>query len=1545
MQNGDRVNFTACTNIPSNPSDSTFYAQLDKNRLSIGDVPVGDGRDIVINVVGTQTQPTASWIGGLDWPSLPNGLKISYYLPYENTGDATLDLTLPDNTSTGAVPIYFKGDVRLTTQFNANSTINLTYFTAGSISIAGQATTTARWVCSDTIDAIQSIEPSDELGYIETTNTAGHTEKISPYYGTAPSAAQQMPFNFTSVKSSNLEDYTIYGNNNPNHIDETRTTLPMTVSAYGGNATDWEIYGNNNPVVETITGTLPLTLTTAKAGAADTWTIYGNDDNGTENILNVYATNSENGYILSAFLKTDNTTSDNNSFMVSEYFPISPNTTYALSSIVNYGTSTAICFYDTNKVFISGERLYVGGTETANVTTPINAAFYRTTVQISQQVSETAMIVKGSTAPDHFIPYQKGVGERTEQLFADTVGKQVITAAAGISFVAIINNSMTLAAGRYTIHYYQSTSMTSNTRNTLLVYAVATGEQTYESSATNHNLDAGWYSWTFDIPNDGSYQMRIWIVNASDEVKATNFILTKGETATPTEYIPYGYQVPLIVSQTGQTDKTYDIYIGDSPLTEGETVSKQSTGVDLELFEGENTVSTTLYNKPNTSITYNSSVLGVGEKTEQLMNCSTISGGVLNEYGVVIGVAATTNIHADNGSISFTTGSAWRGIVTDFTEIKSDVENITLTYSGDRANNWRFCFYDNSRTFISQSSDIDRQTRVVVIPNNTKYFRASAQYETAGTYSLTSLSIVQGSTAPATYIPWGYQIPISVTSGQTTTPYNYYIGNSPLTAGQSISKSSMGTDIALLSGTNTISTTLGNKPEMRIDYESAEVGVGVRTVNLFDESHFSLIKVTSTAYRYGTIIGILPQGTYTLTATKAASAQYIYLTKKNGTTYTYEQITNVPYVFTADGISQYILRIADQAEYDSWAQFGYSQIMLVEGSTAPTAFEPYGYKIPIAISQDGQTVDTKNIYIGTSLLTQGQSITKTQAGVDIYAPRGVDTMDSTLYNKPSMSLVATCGIDGYIDNKLDMFNNQQVIPKIQALHDKLKLDMDQRFGFPNGGYNWMYYYGKLSSDDGKISLAAADIGTNYYGVSANNATSTSYTIQQKFNALTIADDSNERYIRALPEGDYRVLVAFGGWTGTAGAATFELEVDVTHSGSTTTSTITEASPYYYWEGEDITFYYADIHVDVDTQEMGEVSIYDAVTLNYNFASSTSDYSDFDGAPIWVWIAEVGKFESEILPDFEEMVWGLFYPVHNTVATDVNKLNQRIALVDSILSDRITTLAAITNAQNAGAHNAIYRGKYLGTSVLSSAYNAIDAGTFDDLYVGDYWTINGVNWRIAAIDYYLNSGSPVCTTHHLVIVPDTVLYDAQYHITQSGDYESGNIANTTAGGYQMSDMRTGNSSAGWDSTNYKGLYKSIGALGIIEAAFGAAHILQHRQRLVDGVNTGRPSAGAWFDSKVELMSETNVYGCRLLTSMSDGSYIPYNYTIDKSQYPLFAHRPDLINIQDGWWLRDVASDSAFAYVDSAGCASEQQVSYPDGVRPAFCICKANPVTEP
>ena len=239
--------------------------------------------------------------------------------------------------------------------------------------------------------------------------------------------------------------------------------------------------------------------------------------------------------------------------------------------------------------------------------------------------------------------------------------------------------------------------------------------------------------------------------------------------------------------------------------------------------------------------------------------------------------------------------------------------------------------------------------------------------------------------------------------------------------------------------------------------------------------------------------------------------------------------------------------------------------------------------------------------------------------------------------------------------------------------------------------------------------------------------------------------------------------------------------------------------------------------------------------------------------------------------------------------------------------------------NAGAHNAIYRGKSLGGTVTTAQYAAIKAGTFDDLYIGDYWTIGGVNYRIAAFDYYLNSGDTSCTTHHVVIVPDTCLYNAQMHNTSSGGYEGG-AANTTTGGYVGSDM-------------YKSNLEQ--AKTTIKSAF-SGHVLKHRIYLTNAVANGRASGGAWCDSEVDLMCEQMVYGSGIFSPVSDGSNVPANYRVEKSQLPLFQHEPSRICNRATWWLRDVITASTFASVSSHGYASCDDASYSLGVRPAFCI---------
>lgn len=245
---------------------------------------------------------------------------------------------------------------------------------------------------------------------------------------------------------------------------------------------------------------------------------------------------------------------------------------------------------------------------------------------------------------------------------------------------------------------------------------------------------------------------------------------------------------------------------------------------------------------------------------------------------------------------------------------------------------------------------------------------------------------------------------------------------------------------------------------------------------------------------------------------------------------------------------------------------------------------------------------------------------------------------------------------------------------------------------------------------------------------------------------------------------------------------------------------------------------------------------------------------------------------------------------------------------------IDTAQAMINAiatTGAGAHNAIYRGKSLGSAVTEAQWAAIKAGTFEDMYIGDYWTIGGVVYRIAAFDYYYRAGDTDMTTHHVTLVPDANMYT---HVM--------NDTNITTGAYVGSKMYT------------EGLTQ---AKTTINSAFGEAHVLKHRQYLQNATTDGYASGGSWYDSTVELMTEQNVYGGKIFSNIQNGTAQANSYTVDKSQYPLFAFRPDMISNRQWFWLRDVVSASRFASVYRYGYADYIDASTATGVRPAFSIC--------
>lgn len=257
-------------------------------------------------------------------------------------------------------------------------------------------------------------------------------------------------------------------------------------------------------------------------------------------------------------------------------------------------------------------------------------------------------------------------------------------------------------------------------------------------------------------------------------------------------------------------------------------------------------------------------------------------------------------------------------------------------------------------------------------------------------------------------------------------------------------------------------------------------------------------------------------------------------------------------------------------------------------------------------------------------------------------------------------------------------------------------------------------------------------------------------------------------------------------------------------------------------------------------------------------------------------------------------------------TDGNQGTKKILVTDAILA-----ALHLVSPEN---HRRVFRGKNLGNALTSMQKAAIQNGSFEDLWVGDYWQINGINWRIADFDYWYNRGDTPFANHHLAIVPETTLGTAKM-----------NDASTTVGGYTGSKMYTANLAT---------------PKATITAAFGS-NVLTHREYLINAVTSGYPSAGGWVDSTVELMNEPMVYGAYVYTPASDGTAIVKRYTNSQRQLALFAVAPKFINQTEqgqriGYWLRDVASDQRFARVEDYGPVTDTAASLEYPIRPVFAI---------
>ena len=238
------------------------------------------------------------------------------------------------------------------------------------------------WYVLTTPETEQITVPSNLTGIVEGYLTQGSTPSpTSPVYPTANGTLEQ-----DGTYSLDTGAYAIAWGRADTFIG----TDSISARCYGLPVKSWEIDGNSqqtgtptpdNPVMPEIVGMR------------------------TRNLINVYANDTSNGYINRALMRKDGSIYTPSSSIISEYQPINESITYTLNTGGNTGNDQSICFYTSDKQFISGVA-YENRT-IITFTTPQGARYFRCTIMRTQTDTESykqTMLNAGST-PLPYEPY------------------------------------------------------------------------------------------------------------------------------------------------------------------------------------------------------------------------------------------------------------------------------------------------------------------------------------------------------------------------------------------------------------------------------------------------------------------------------------------------------------------------------------------------------------------------------------------------------------------------------------------------------------------------------------------------------------------------------------------------------------------------------------------------------------------------------------------------------------------------------------------------------------------------------------------------------------------------------------------------------------------------------------------------------------------------------------------------------------------------------------------------------------------------------------
>ena len=261
----------------------------------------------------------------------------------------------------------------------------------------------------------------------------------------------------------------------------------------------------------------------------------------------------------------------------------------------------------------------------------------------------------------------------------------------------------------------------------------------------------------------------------------------------------------------------------------------------------------------------------------------------------------------------------------------------------------------------------------------------------------------------------------------------------------------------------------------------------------------------------------------------------------------------------------------------------------------------------------------------------------------------------------------------------------------------------------------------------------------------------------------------------------------------------------------------------------------------------------------------------------------------------------------SVVKAVNEIRNKVDVREYDNANRFTRVESVANnanelvgyvvQDNAESHNNIYRGKNLGRSLTNIQLQGIKDGTFKDLYVGDYFSIENKRLYVAHLDYFycrtrhsFEINAPL-STHHLVLIPDYVR------------------------GYSNFDAQE-------DSYAFSDLRQAVERRTIQSDGWNIPGIKELETICIQGGLSCRCHAGA--------LNSYMVIGRRFT---DDGACTSYS---TDSQMALFRLSPKEICINESWWLADSAGGTYAFTVNRYGIVEKAEKKNSSGVRPFYIV---------